>query len=68
MAASPGPNEVAQRLSELAKAFGAERGRVLRQDTRFDLREALFQLAVVPEAAAAGLLLNGFFPLFTLPF
>ncbi|HWT02925.1 MAG TPA: DUF4337 domain-containing protein [Pyrinomonadaceae bacterium] len=82
----PDKGEGKKELSERARSFEAERDRALKQDTSFDLAEALFQiaivlasvailsssrmilrLAVVLGAAAAVLMLNGFFMLFTLP-
>ena len=82
----PDKGEGKKELSERAKGFEVERDRALKQDTSFDLAEALFQiaivlasvailsssrmilrLAVVLGAAAALLMLNGFFMLFTLP-
>lgn len=82
----PDKGEGKKELSERAKIFEDERDRALKQDTSFDLSEALFQiaivlasvailsyspmilrLAVVLGAAAALLMLNGFFSLFTLP-
>ncbi len=82
----PDKGEGKKELSERAKSFEDERDRALKQDTSFDLAEALFQigivlasvailsfspmilrLALVLGAAAALLMLNGFFSLFTLP-
>lgn len=82
----PDKGEGKKELAERAKSFEDERDRALKQDTSFDLAEALFQIgivlasvailsispmilrmAVVLGAAAALLMLNGFFSLFTLP-
>jgi hypothetical protein len=82
----PDKGEGKKELSEKARGFEVERDRALKQDTSFDLAEALvtigivlasvaiisssrmiLRLSVVLGAAAALLMLNGFFMLFTLP-
>ena len=82
----PDKGEGKKELFDKAKVFEAERDRALKQDTSFDLAEALFQIAIVLASvailsssrlilrmalvlgsAAAVLMFNGFFMLFTLP-
>ncbi|HJU55990.1 MAG TPA: DUF4337 domain-containing protein [Pyrinomonadaceae bacterium] len=48
----PDKGEGKKELSERAKGFEAERDRALKQDTSFDLAEALFQIAIVLASVA----------------